>query len=204
MGPPPISMINLAMLAAAKSPCDKSRRGAVLYLSMSSRIFAYGAGCNGQPPPMQCTRTDPCRQACGRICRHAEARAIRSAMVGDRVPGVLGPLELVHVKIDPAGLLVAGEGPSCAQCSTEILDTEWIGGIWLYQTPESIEAMPLLAWPEGLEFRGIRIGGVPPPHDAALIRDSAGFDQRAEPPRWVRYTALEFHRATLLSQGLLP
>lgn len=78
-----------------------------------------------------------CRPSCGKVCVHAEVRAIRSAIAhASAARGVptttLDDCELVHVKVDDAGNLVAGGGPSCWQCSREILDVG-LRGVWLYE-----------------------------------------------------------------------
>jgi deoxycytidylate deaminase len=61
--------------------------------------------------------------SCSKRCVHAEMRAIRTNARG---------ADVVHVKIDEHGELVAGGGPSCWQCSREILDAG-CKGAWLYE-----------------------------------------------------------------------
>ena len=89
-----------------------------------------GCGWNGQPGRFFCAGTEACRVACGKLCVHAEARAIRAAVTVAR--GDIDGLELVHAKVVD-GELVAGGGPSCWQCSREILDAG-IAAVWLYET----------------------------------------------------------------------
>jgi hypothetical protein len=69
---------------------------------------------------------------------------------------ILKDCELVHVKVVD-GLVVAGGGPSCWQCSRLALEVA-VAAVWLYEIDNG--------------------------------------------PRWRRYTAEEFHRATLVACGL--
>lgn len=123
-------IIGLAEQQARSSSCLKSKRGAVVYAPSS--LTAYGRGFNGQPEGFACTGSAACRKACGMICEHAEARAIREA-IAFRAAGAGWLADLVHVKIGSDGLLVAGGGPSCVQCSRLIVDVGFIGKVWLYE-----------------------------------------------------------------------
>lgn len=121
---PHAAAVAAAELVAAMSPCQKSRRGVVAF-STGARgsVAIYGEGFNG-PALGACDGSEACRKDCGRRCVHAEMRAIR---------GVLDACDLVHVKIGADGRVVAGGGPSCWQCSREILDGKLVIGVWLYE-----------------------------------------------------------------------
>lgn len=147
------------------------------------------------------------------ICEHAEARAIRQAMIGDRFECLRPLSDLVHVKVVHGpladGKLVAGGGPSCVQCSRLIVDVGFIAGVWLHEaTPE--EWCPHVDLPrtectfcQGVDC--IANGGKceasdsgPCPHDV--------LERHGEMPtvdaRWRRYTAADFHRVTLRNLGI--
>lgn len=191
--PPPI-VIAAAEDQARLSPCGKSKRGAVLF----SGTTIFGVGFNGPPPPMTCRDTGKadrdamlCRRFCGLTCAHAEQRAIRNCTLSVSSPFLLkiAHIELVHVKIRMPVLghsdgLVAGGRPSCEQCSVAILDVGYIAGVWLYEapTPAEVETWERLC-------KGDSVAGSNPP----------GPPQ----PTWHRYTALEFHEATLAYRGLV-
>lgn len=124
-----------AVAEAARSPCAKSRRGAIVYEPGTGII--RGRGFNGPPAPLACTGSEFCKVHCGKLCEHAEGRAVRDAWHRD----IGRRLDLVHVKT-VAGALVAGGPPECWQCSRVILEVGFISRVWLYQTPESIHATP--------------------------------------------------------------
>lgn len=63
---------------------------------------------------------------------HAEARAIRAASIRIQRGRAPDTVELVHAKIGIDDRLVAGDGPSCWQCSKEILDAG-ISAVWLFE-----------------------------------------------------------------------
>lgn len=137
---PPVDVVALAVQAANRSPCAKSKRGAVLWCPPTPsehaivaddlrehgmRIVSTGHNARVGSP---CDGSPRCRQTCGKRCEHAEAAAIRWA----RATTWPRPLELLHAKtID--GHLVAGGPPSCWQCSKAILVDGRIGGVWLYR-----------------------------------------------------------------------
>lgn len=132
--PPPFA-IEAALAEARKSPCAKSRRGAAVYGKphRGADMSMVGVGHNA-PALGSCRGTEECRRECAKLCVHAEANAIRgaAALVAER--GVFGgeTLHLVHVKLGADGKLAAGGGPSCWQCSKEILHAG-IAGVWLFQ-----------------------------------------------------------------------
>jgi hypothetical protein len=61
---------------------------------------------------------------------HAEQTVILAALM---VVRGLGAFDLLHVKIDDRGKLVAGGGPSCPQCSKLIVQVN-LRGVWLYES----------------------------------------------------------------------
>ncbi len=164
-------VIDAAISAAKRSPCRKSRRGAVVFRQDLIETEIVGYGWNGQPGARACTGDDACRSRCRETCVHAEVRAIRDAI--SRVISLahqrqyliadpdLSDYALLHVKVDHAGTLVAGTGPSCWQCSRDVLDVG-LDAVWLYEDP------------------------VP-----GIVSDEAPFA-----PVWRRYLSAEFHDIT--------
>lgn len=156
MNVPPEYVIELAREAAMKSPCAKSKRGAVIFspeeadrlATNTNEVFAqqYGTfteahrraaeirtvarsvGYNGQPPPFKCAGTKLCGEDCAKLCLHAEQRAILDMRGED-----CDQLELVHVKVVD-GQVVPSGGPSCWQCSRIIVEVG-LAGVWLYEGP---------------------------------------------------------------------
>jgi deoxycytidylate deaminase len=124
---PPGWVITQALLTAKGSPC-RSKRGVVIYDPVTDH--ALGSGYNGPPELFGCPGRDLCRGKCGKLSIHAEARALREAAGG--WPGAV-ELDLVHVELAPDGSVVACDGPSCWQCSREIVEARSISGVWLYQ-----------------------------------------------------------------------
>jgi len=128
---PPNAAIDLAILEANKSPCSKSKRGAVIY-SEGAGVIASGR--NSQPLPFKCDGSVLCKKACAKLCEHAEAAAIRkiSECIGfDKAHELYGDMYLLHVKAVDGKLKHSGR-PSCWQCSRQILCHDKIKGIWLY------------------------------------------------------------------------
>lgn len=165
---PPQGVLEFTEAMARRSSCAKSKRGAAVFSHSGFSFEIYGAGCNGQPEPLACTGTARCRELCGKLCEHAEGRAIRQAAGSVFVTSGRAlsdnDCDLVHVKIGEDGRIVAGGPPSCWQCSRAILDCGFIAGVWLYEMSD---------------WLGLRI----PLPDG--------------PPFWRRYTAGEFHLTTL-------
>lgn len=136
---PPVHVIRRTeVTAATRRACAKVARAAAVYSASSGVI--YGLGVNGPPTNVLCRRTPACAQACGKVCEHAEARAIHEAMQRGIWPWHLAEraiwpndLELVHVRIDDPGKLAAGRGPRCIECARLALEVGWIRGVWLYE-----------------------------------------------------------------------
>lgn len=153
---PPQEVIDEARLAAMRSPCQKSKRGAVLFNPVTGQK-TIGAW-NSRPDnkcDLMCQISDapssrPMRDKdardrppsrCSTLCLHAEARALRIALaVSERshfvadgdFAFVLVDMELVHVKVENDRVVPSG-GPSCWQCAKDIADNG-IRGVWLYET----------------------------------------------------------------------
>lgn len=151
---PPETAIHAAVTAARQSPCQKSKRGAVLF-HPTTGLVTYGSW-NSRPDNKCDERCQPKASdlvrgsvpgfghssRCSMLCIHAEVRAIRLAgylsersqfISGGGDAFVLTDLELVHAKVDARGKLVPSGGPSCWQCAKEVADTG-IRGVWLYET----------------------------------------------------------------------
>jgi deoxycytidylate deaminase len=120
---PPGAVIACAIATATFSPCDKSKRGVVIYRSSDHVLVA--AAFNSPPVPFVCTGSEACRAACSKVAVHAEQRAIIEA--GHACRGAY----VVHAKVVGDDLVPSG-GPSCWQCSRLMLDAG-IAGVWLYQ-----------------------------------------------------------------------
>ena len=112
--------LKLAIEAAKKSPCSKSKRGVVIWASFPSSA-APVLGFNGPPPGFTCYGTEVCRESCSKICVHAEIRALMKASREHT--------DLLHVKVQ-GGAAVASGPPSCPHCSKSILDSP-IRRVWL-------------------------------------------------------------------------
>lgn len=141
---PPEHAVEAARQYAIHSPCSKSKRGAVAIFNGK----VIGGGFNGKPAgtgilpgyavQVPCPGDDACRANCGKMCVHAEIRAIRNTLrnnVGllDRelLLGGMTGITILHVKVVD-GKVVAGGPPSCLPCATEMLDAG-IGYMWLFQ-----------------------------------------------------------------------
>ncbi len=150
MKEPPAYVIETARRTAMLSPCAKSKRGVVIFDRLTAelnertlgerwfevhRLIAddtvLATGFNEQPPGWACTGTDICKRDCAKLCIHAEQDALADlgghAMRGDHRQG----LDLVHVKVVGESI-VPGGGPSCWQCSRQIIAAK-LGGVWLFE-----------------------------------------------------------------------
>lgn len=146
--PPPDLIIALAVDTANRGPCAKSKRGVVIYgldPYQGDVPLIFGNAWNSQPWPYECDGSEACKAACGRLCVHAEQRAIMQMLCPsptdlarftfkDKVkyPDP-GSLALVHVKTVDGKLVPSPKGPSCDQCSKLIVENKWIGTVWLYE-----------------------------------------------------------------------
>lgn len=131
MNNPPPFLIKVAVEAARRSPCAKSKRGVVI----ADGELVLGIGCNAPPPGFVCEGSDACRAACAKVAVHAEQSALLRA-VGEiqhlerTSPRAVAPLAL-HVKVVD-NELVAGGGPSCVDCS-KLLLAGGVMWVWLYE-----------------------------------------------------------------------
>lgn len=145
-------VVRAARMAAARSPCQKSKRGAVLFNPITGIVST--PAWNSRPDDKCDTRCQPLRgnglkpivlhqtpSRCSMMCVHAESRAVRFALehatrsqfVGDGdFTFDVRDMELLHVKIDDKGELVTSGGPSCWQCARELADVGVLG-VWLYE-----------------------------------------------------------------------
>lgn len=148
---PPEEVIEAAIEAAKQSPCAKSKRGVAAFATIRGKLKIVGIGFNGPPPGFDCgpsisrdgrfrlVHTHECRDICNKWAVHAEVRAIRAAQSYlDSFSNVTPDREvnLLHVKVE-FGRLSAGKGPSCWQCSRELVDAGF-GGIWLYEATMTV------------------------------------------------------------------
>lgn len=201
---PPVEVIARAIAAARKSPCVKSRRGCAIYapkadlppgdrrnvVAKGSMLYEagddreyviLGAGHNGQPEPYVCGGRAICGNACRTLAVHAEVRTIRAAiedLAHFYATSLLyvGTAQLVHVKVDERGQLVAGDGPSCEQCSREILDAP-LAGVWLYEAPDNNRFNPPVTGPRWVHYHAVDF------HRTTL--QTLGLDRHATTEDWV-------------------
>lgn len=189
---PPDKAVEHALDAARQSPCAKSKRGVSAYIfdtARDGRLFSK-AFFNG-PAAGFCDASDFCKASCSKRCVHAEMRAVRSLTCPELFC-------LVHVKVDENGKLLAGHGPSCWQCSREILDAK-IEGVWLYeQTPSNWCPHEDVVVTACLLCQGEACQLCPPsaPFCEHDVLDRHG-DLPLVPARWRYYPAAEFHRRSL-------
>lgn len=184
MNQPPQAVIDHALYVAAWSPCAKSKRGVVVWCPVTGNVI--GDGFNGPPRGFECLGREACRGTCSLRCVHAEMRALEDARAEicstsvaaelARRVGAMSMFDLLHVELSPDGGIVACNGPECAQCSKHIVDSEFIGRVWLYVAVERYDADNLI----GLLSKKHRI------------------------PSWVSYTPEEFHRLSLQASGAMP
>ena len=196
MSTPPDRIVELACATARQAVCQKSKRGVVVYETITrlmdpglkqDLVVPLGAGFNGPPAPIACDGTDACRKDCPQIAVHAERRAIDSALLRRPAGGFLAS-DLLHVKVDASGELVPTGSPSCAECSKQLLDVG-IRGVWLFEPTDCPSAnCPMCNG----EYCAICITRA---CDHAVDERHEG----AQPPQgeWRYYPSFEFHTLTL-------
>ncbi len=124
---PPAEVVAAAVAAGRLALCAKSQRGVAIF-QLGGAVSARGF--NAPPPGWACSRDQACAADCSKLCIHAEAMAITEALkIGEPVRGA----EMLHVKLRD-GELVTGGGPSCWQCSKQMVAVG-IAGMWLYENP---------------------------------------------------------------------
>lgn len=146
-GEPPREAVAAAVGQARSSTCMKSRRGAAVFevdvesgglvvVPDPSRVAVVGRGHNGLPVGLApCRGDDACRAACRYRAVHAEERAVNHAILyhAESFFGTSEFVDVVHAKVDDAGALVAGGGPSCWQCARTMLESGVVAGVWLFE-----------------------------------------------------------------------
>ena len=194
--------IATAELAAGASPCAKSKRGVALF---DPDTGAHrGDGHNGPPAGAPCPGRAVCGDRCGKLCVHAEMRALREMWAYATNGHWCTGLHLVHVKLGPDGRVTPGGPPSCWQCSREILDVGFVVGVWLYErTWATCRADAGCPYCDGEACTECEL--------AAACGNRREFcDPRHEPhyglrsaePRWRYYPAADFHAVTLRNARL--
>lgn len=123
----PQHVIDAAIEATHAVGCIKSVRGSAVFGVRSGDV--YGVGRN-YPVVGTCVGSAACREACNKLCVHAEVAALRNALRVYHVEPELIELDVVHVKVIDGVLVVSG-GPSCWQCARD-LRADGISGVWLY------------------------------------------------------------------------
>ncbi len=150
MSQPDQFVIDEAVRIATRSPCAKSKRGAVIFDRGTDYVRA--SGYNTPPITRDCDGSSACRVSCAQRCLHAEQNAIGV------IPGYslryVSDLDILHAKaVD--GALVAGGGPSCWQCSRLILNSG-LGGVWLYQdAPYGAPGVDDVTWPAWVRWDSV-------------------------------------------------
>lgn len=203
--------ISAAAVNALESPCAKSKRGVVIFAerAQSSAGIILGAGHNGPPGPMKCLGADgkplSCQSSCSRVAVHAEERALRYAQTQwPAFPS--GPVHLVHVKVDPLRILphgdplatvVAAGPPSCVTCSRTILDAKFVTFVWLYEAQKwhDEHMCTSCGFVEKVAQGKSTDGCCPKCRNGVTGHLKTFYDP--DSGIWKRYTALEFHQASL-------
>lgn len=131
----------MAVLAACKSTCSKSKRGAVLYATTWTVSLSYdaepsrrlvGAGWNSPPNGFSCDGSLSCHSNCNKVAVHAEERVLLNFFPAPEHV-FHTEYDLIHAKVNKDGILQESGGPSCWQCSRMILDAG-IHRTWLYHS----------------------------------------------------------------------
>lgn len=130
-----------AVEAAKRSPCQKSKRGAVVWCDEGPSSLWVSA-CNGPPPGFACDGSDVCRSACNKLCLHAEERALLNE--GDTSGTYssdydLPYTDLLHIKVVDGEPVPSGP-PSCWQCSRKILQAG-IKRVWLMHEKDNVRVL---------------------------------------------------------------
>lgn len=117
----PEQALERAVNIACQSPCEKSKRGVVIW---HPDLFDILCANNNHPPQgFVCDGSAECRANCGKHCVHAEMAALLDAKQG--VHGY----HMLHVKVVDGKAVPSGL-PSCAECSKHILEAG-IRAVWL-------------------------------------------------------------------------
>jgi deoxycytidylate deaminase len=204
MKAPPKETLERAIAAATHSPCAKSKRGVCAYkesaigASFGEPFTIIATAFNGPPSTLTCDNSGNCRQNCGKLCVHAEARAVRQVARNSQPDYI----KLVHIKVVD-GQPVPGGGPSCWQCSREILDVG-LGGIWLFEAQRwhaevvcgTCNQKTVLTQNQGTTgVCGLCEGADRYPGTFDFDRTKRIYD--LDSGEWRYYNAIDFHRVTL-------
>lgn len=131
MSAPPDHIVKHALIEAMRSPCAKSKRGAVVFSDEGNEGYlspVIGMGFN-RAPGYTCDGSAACRASCSKRCLHAEQVAITAAIAHHRGLSISN-LTILHVHA-VNGELVGGSKPSCWQCSRLVYEHEL--DFWLYE-----------------------------------------------------------------------
>jgi hypothetical protein len=118
-----------AIEIAKESPCQKSKRGVVVWNGENTQpittprgLGQWDADHNGPPPGFACDGSPACRAHCSKLCLHAEERVILG--MEDYTYS-----DMLHIKVVDGEAVPSGP-PSCWQCSRKILEKDF-ERIWL-------------------------------------------------------------------------
>lgn len=199
IGLPSAHAVRSAIDIARMSPCAKSQRGAVLFVSRGHRTEIVAYDNNHQPPPFACTKSPACFEHCGMLCLHAEQAALLALGAHEIEAEHDGrdgygrrDMSMLHIKVVD-GQPVAGGPPSCLQCSRLIVDSD-IEGIWLYQElhPDVVAAQRAFQREKQRDLLATR------------NKDAYELEGAHPSPVWVFWCREEFHRETMRNCGATP
>jgi len=122
----------IAVEAARTSPCQKSKRGVVIW-RRGGGILSTGFN---HPAHGTCDGSESCRRDCSKTCIHAEQDAMWEA---SRYGKAIQDVEMLHVKVIDGNPVPSGP-PSCWQCS-KMLVNSGIKAMWLL---EEVDGEPTL------------------------------------------------------------
>lgn len=111
----PEQALEAAVEAGRQSPCQKSKRGVVIFHEKMPHVIA--SAWNTPPEGFVCSGDETCQKYCGKLCVHAEIAALLKA--GPNAAGC----DMLHVKV-VNGEAVASGPPSCADCSKAIIEAK--------------------------------------------------------------------------------
>lgn len=113
--------------AATLGSCAKDQRAAALVTDLGSEgSLLLAVAPNGPPLGFRCARDHACAATCGKSAVHAEMRALLMVAPAGRKGA-----EMIHARIDRAGVLQTSRTPRCADCSKHMLDAG-VAALWLY------------------------------------------------------------------------
>jgi deoxycytidylate deaminase len=202
---PPEHAIEAARISGTLSPCSKSKRGVVLFDPRSDGRPVISRGYNGPPDGFGCAGTATCKSSCAKVCMHAEQRAILEGIT-------VQALDLLHVKV-VEGVTVAGKAPCCLECSRLVVQVK-LAGVWLFQSTDVAGEGSAEDPPCSCRARHIANADIANQvergfwrHDdrwipGDLIEHRFDCSAMLAMSEWRYYSAVEFHRATLINHGL--